>query len=92
MIVWNLHLTISLPAADAHPIDLGEADVEVFREDSHQARTDNGPAVMDGPLRNTSIGYHRTNGDINIARATRRANRCPTTSSPPRPAATPQCN
>lgn len=28
-------------------------------------------------LRNTPIGYHRTNGDTNIARATRRANRRP---------------
>ncbi|MBT8227732.1 MAG: hypothetical protein HKP61_02935 [Dactylosporangium sp.] len=28
-------------------------------------------------LRNASIGYHRTNGDTNIARATRRANRRP---------------
>jgi hypothetical protein len=26
-------------------------------------------------LRNTSIGYHRGNGETNIARATRRANR-----------------
>jgi hypothetical protein len=26
-------------------------------------------------LRNTSIGYHRSNGETNIARATRRANR-----------------
>ncbi|GIF02143.1 hypothetical protein [Paractinoplanes rishiriensis] len=28
-------------------------------------------------LRNTSIGFHRTRGDTNIARATRRANRRP---------------
>lgn len=47
-----------------------------FREDSHQARTGNGPAVM-ATLRNTAIGFHRTNGETNIARATRRANRCP---------------
>ncbi|HEX5543609.1 MAG TPA: hypothetical protein VFX60_19000 [Micromonospora sp.] len=26
-------------------------------------------------LRSTAIGYHRTNGDANIARATRRADR-----------------
>jgi hypothetical protein len=26
-------------------------------------------------LRNTAIGYHRSNGETNIARATRRANR-----------------
>ncbi|WP_234040871.1 transposase [Micromonospora coerulea] len=47
-----------------------------FREDLHQARTGTGPAVL-ATLRNTSIGYHRTNGDTNIARATRRANRRP---------------
>ena len=28
-------------------------------------------------FRNTSIGFHRLNGDTNIARATRRANRRP---------------
>jgi predicted transposase YbfD/YdcC len=54
------YLTISLPAADAHPVDLQEwirrewlienlvhhvRDV-TFREDSHQARTGTGPAVM----------------------------------------------
>jgi hypothetical protein len=32
------------------------------------------PAVF-ATLRNTSIGYHRGNGETNIARATRRANR-----------------
>ena len=47
-----------------------------FREDSHQARTGNGPAVM-ATLRNTAIGFHRASGDTNIARATRRANRRP---------------
>jgi predicted transposase YbfD/YdcC len=84
------YLTISLPAADAHPADLQQwarsewlienlvhyvRDV-TFREDSHQARTGNGPAVM-ATLRNTAIGFHRTSGDTNIARATRRANRRP---------------
>jgi predicted transposase YbfD/YdcC len=83
------YLTISLPAADAHPADLQDwirqewliealhhiRDV-TFREDSHQARTGNGPAVM-ATLRNTAIGFHRTGGDTNIARATRRANRRP---------------
>jgi predicted transposase YbfD/YdcC len=84
------YLTISLPAADAHPADLQEwarsewlienlvhhvRDV-TFREDAHQARTGNGPAVM-ATLRNTAIGFHRTSGDTNIARATRRANRRP---------------
>jgi hypothetical protein len=47
-----------------------------FREDSHQAWTGDGPAVM-ATLRNTAIGFHRTNGESNIARATRRANRRP---------------
>ena len=49
---------------------------ETFREDAHQARTGNGPAVA-AVLRNTAIGYHRTNGEPDIARATRRANRRP---------------
>jgi hypothetical protein len=40
-----------------------------FREDLHQARTGTGPAIL-ATLRNTAIGYHRTNGDTNIARAT----------------------
>jgi len=85
----TVYLTISLPATDAHPADLQEwsraewliealhhvRDV-TFREDAHQARTGNGPAVM-ATLRNTSIGYHHTNGETNIARATRRANRRP---------------
>ena len=84
------YLTISLPASDAHPIDLqrwirAEWLIEnlvhyvrdvTFREDSHQARTGHGPAVM-ATLRNTAIGYHRTSGETNIARATRRANRRP---------------
>ena len=84
------YLTISLPAAEAHPADLQQwtraewlienlvhhvRDV-TFREDSHQARTGNGPAIM-ATLRNTAIGFHRASGDTNIARATRRANRRP---------------
>jgi len=84
------YLTISLPAAHAHPADLQDwirrewlienlvhyvRDV-TFREDSHQARTGNGPAIM-ATLRNTAIGFHRTSGETNIARATRRANRRP---------------
>jgi predicted transposase YbfD/YdcC len=83
------YLTISLPAADAHLADLQEwirhewliealhhvRDV-TFREDMHQARTGNGPAVM-ATLRNTSIGFHRTSGETNIARAVRRADRRP---------------
>ncbi len=83
------YLTISLPATQAHPADLQEwirrewliealhhvKDV-TFREDSQQARTGNGPAIM-ATLRNTAIGFHRTNDEPNIARATRRANRRP---------------
>lgn len=84
------YLTISLTAADAQPADLqhwirSEWLIEnrihhvrdvTFREDQHQARTGTGPAVL-ATLRNTAIGYHHTNGDTNIARATRRANRRP---------------
>ncbi|MGX6608574.1 ISAs1 family transposase [Micromonosporaceae bacterium Da 78-11] len=84
------YLTITLPADQAHPVDLQDwirrewlienlvhhvRDV-TFREDLHQARTGNGPAVM-ATLRNTAIGFHRASGDTNIARATRRANRRP---------------
>ncbi len=84
------YLTISLPATDAHPADLQEwirrewlienkihyvRDV-TFREDSHQARTGTGPAVM-ATLRNTAIGFHRSRGETNIARATRRASHRP---------------
>jgi predicted transposase YbfD/YdcC len=84
------YLTVSLPADQAQPADLGawarsEWHIEnrlhyvrdvTLREDSHQARTGNGPAVF-ATLRNTSIGYHRTNGATNIAEATRRANHRP---------------
>ena len=84
------YLTISLPAAEAQPADLQEwiraewlienkihyvRDV-TFREDSHQARTGTGPAVM-ATLRNTAIGFHRSCGETNIARATRRASHRP---------------
>ncbi|MEU5943246.1 hypothetical protein ABZ807_29710 [Micromonospora sp. NPDC047548] len=47
-----------------------------FHEDAHRARTGNGPAVV-AVLRNTAIGFHCGNGETNIARATRRANRRP---------------
>jgi predicted transposase YbfD/YdcC len=84
------YLTVSLPAEHAQPTDLGtwarsEWHIEnrlhyvrdvTLREDAHQARTGNGPAVF-ATLRNISIGYHRTHGATNIARATRRANRRP---------------
>lgn len=82
------YLITSLPAADAQPADLQQwarsewlienwihnvRDV-TFREDQHQARTGTGPAVM-ATLRNTAIGWHRINGETNIARANRRADR-----------------
>jgi predicted transposase YbfD/YdcC len=84
------YLTVSLPAGQAHPADLQDwarrewhienrvhyvRDV-TLREDAHQARTGNGPAVF-AALRNTAIGYHRSNGEPNIARATRRASHRP---------------
>ena len=82
------YLTVSLPAGHATARDLQiwirrhwhienklhhVRDV-TFREDLHQARTDNGPAVI-ATLRNTAIGWHRITGATNIARATRQANR-----------------
>ncbi|MFI6333324.1 ISAs1 family transposase, partial [Micromonospora chersina] len=82
------YLTVSLPAGQAPPRDLQSwirrhwhienclhhvRDV-TFREDLHQARTGTGPAVI-ATLRNTAIGWHRTTGATNIARATRQANR-----------------
>lgn len=84
------YLTISLPAGQARPVDLGgwaraEWQIEnrvhhvrdvTLREDAHQARTGNGPAVF-ATLRNTSIGYHRVNGATNIAEATREASQRP---------------
>jgi predicted transposase YbfD/YdcC len=84
------YFTISLAAADAQPAELQDwirrewlienwvhhvRDV-TFGEDLHQARTGTGPAVI-ATLRNAAIGYHRTNGQTNIASATRRANRRP---------------
>ncbi|MER7009793.1 ISAs1 family transposase, partial [Dactylosporangium sp. NPDC000555] len=82
------YLIVTLPADAAQPDQLGDwarrewhienrlhwvRDV-TLAEDAHQARTGNGPAVA-AVLRNTAIGYHRSNGEPNIARATRRANR-----------------
>src|SRR5881392_466290 len=82
------YLVVSLPAEHAQPEQLQDwarrewhienrlhwiRDV-TFREDAHQARTGNGPAVA-AVLRNTAIGYHRINGQTNIARATRHADR-----------------
>lgn len=86
------YLIATLPADTAQPDQLGDwarrewhienrlhwvRDV-TLAEDAHQARTGNGPAVA-AVLRNTAIGYHRSNGETNIARATRRVNRRPTT-------------
>jgi hypothetical protein len=86
----RVYFTVTLPAGDAPPADLQDwirrewlienqvhhvRDV-TFREDSHQGRTGTGPAVI-ATLLNTAIGRHRTNGDTNIARALRRANRRP---------------
>jgi predicted transposase YbfD/YdcC len=84
------YLVVSLPADHAQPDQLQDwARLEwhienrlhwvrdvTLREDAHQARTGNGPAVA-AVLRNTAIGFHRSNGESNIARATRRANRRP---------------
>ncbi|WP_344521111.1 ISAs1 family transposase [Paractinoplanes durhamensis] len=84
------YLTISLPADQAQPDDLGtwarsEWHIEnrlhyvrdvTLREDAHQARTHNGPAIF-ATLRNTAIGYHHIDGATNIAEATRRANHRP---------------
>ncbi|MGC5053517.1 transposase, partial [Micromonospora sp. DT48] len=82
------YLTVSPPADQAQPVDLQiwirrhwhienkihhVRDV-TFREDLHQARTGNGPAIL-ATLRNTAIGWHHTTGATNIARATRQANR-----------------
>lgn len=86
----TVYLVASLPAAHAQPADLQQwarlgwhienrlhwiRDV-TFREDDHRAHTGNGPAVA-AVLRNTAIGFHRGNGETNIARTTRRANRRP---------------
>jgi predicted transposase YbfD/YdcC len=87
------YLTTSLPAGQARPADLGtwaraEWHIEnrlhyvrdvTLREDAHQARTGNGPAVF-ATLGNTSIGYHRVNGATNIAEAPREGSH-----RPPRP-------
>jgi len=54
---------------------VGARDV-TLGEDAHQARTRNGPAVA-AVLRNTAIGYHRSNGQPNITRASRHADRPP---------------
>jgi predicted transposase YbfD/YdcC len=84
------YLVVSLPAEHAQPDQLQDwARLEwhienrlhwvrdvTLREDAHRARTGNGPAIA-AVLRNTAIGYHRSNGETNIARATRRANRRP---------------
>jgi hypothetical protein len=45
-----------------------------LREDLHQARTGAGPAIM-ANVGSTAIGWHRINGEVNIVRANRRADR-----------------
>ncbi|WP_434742723.1 ISAs1 family transposase [Micromonospora sp. SH-82] len=84
------YLTVSLPAGQAQPADLGtwarsEWHIEnrlhhvrdvTLREDAHQARTGNGPAVF-ATLHNAAIRCHRIDGATNIAEATRRANHRP---------------
>lgn len=83
------YLIVSLPAEDAQPPAAGLGSPRAahrepaalrarrhLHEDAHQARTGNGPAIA-AVLRNTAIGYHRINGEPNIARATRRTNRRP---------------
>jgi predicted transposase YbfD/YdcC len=77
------YLITSLPTTDACPADLqqwvrAEWLIEnwvhhvrgvTFREDLHQARSGTGPAIM-AALRNTAIGWHRINGETNIAEPT----------------------
>src|SRR6266536_2258846 len=81
------YMVVSLPAEHAQPATGARSEWHIenrvhyvrdvtLREDAHQAQTGNGPAVF-ATLRNTSIGYHRSNGETNIARATRRANHRP---------------
>jgi predicted transposase YbfD/YdcC len=97
------YLTISLPAADAHSSDLQEwirrewlienlvhhvRDV-TFREDSHQARTGNGPAVM-ATLRNTAIGFHRITALPTSPAPPDAPTAVPTTSSLPSPGINPR--
>lgn len=81
-------LIVTLPHDQASPVDLNawarlEWPIEnrshwvrdmTLREDEQPARTGNGPAVFTA-LRNAAIGYHRTHGAPDIARATRRAGR-----------------
>lgn len=82
------YLIVTLPAERAHPANLIDwARLEwmienrshyvrdcTLREDEQRATTGNGPAVF-AVLRNTAIGYHRTTGETNIARALRRSAR-----------------
>ncbi len=84
------YLIVTLPARHAQPDQLADwirshwhienrlhwvRDV-ILAEDVHRAHTGNGPAVA-AVLRNTAIGYHRSAGQPNIARAIRRAARQP---------------
>lgn len=81
-------MIVTLPSEHAGAIDLNrwarqEWEIEnkshwvrdmTLREDEQRATTGTGPAVF-AALRNGAIGYHRTTGATNIARATRGANR-----------------
>ncbi|MEU8156117.1 ISAs1 family transposase [Micromonospora sp. NPDC048986] len=89
------YFTVSLPAEQAQPADLQDwarrewhienrvhhvRDV-TFREDLHQARTGTGPGVL-ASLRNTSIGYHRTNGEADIPAPSASSAALPVASAP----------
>jgi predicted transposase YbfD/YdcC len=77
------YLIVTLPHQDADAVALNrwarqEWTIEnkshwvrdmPMREDEQRARTGTGPAVF-AALRNGAIGYHRTTGATNIARAT----------------------
>jgi predicted transposase YbfD/YdcC len=82
------YLIVTLPFENAGPRELNtwarqEWHIEnrlhwvrdmTLREDEQRATTGTGPAVF-AALRNTAIGFHRTLGHTNIARATRHAAR-----------------
>ena len=83
------YLVVSLPAQPAQPTGLGTwgrsewhikncvhrvRDVTLREELTKPGSTTVPPC---SPLRNTAIGHHRSTGETNMARATRRANRRP---------------
>ena len=90
------YLVVSLPVEHAQPDQLQDwarlqwhienrvhwiRDV-TLREDAHQARTGNGPAVA-AVLRNTAIGYHRSNGETTSPEPPEAPTADPTISSTP---------